>query len=613
MCGIAGIIYRDTGRDCEELLTRMRDTMVHRGPDAHGAYAERNVGIGHRRLSIIDLSGGQQPMTNEDESAWIVFNGEIYNFRELRARLEARGHVFKTSSDTEVILHLYEEEGEECVHSLNGMFAFAIWDKKERKLFLARDRVGVKPVYYAETPEGIVFASEIKALLESGLVKTGCDRDSVFEYFVFRHISGDKTMFRGIRSLMPGHRLSYKDGRASVSQYWSPFPRKMENISFSDTVEKVSALLHDSVKIRLVSEVPLGTFCSGGIDSSLITGIASKYASGTLNTFSVGFHESAYDETSYARTVAGKFKTSHHELRLNNSEFASLLPKLIWYNDEPLNFPNSVHMYAICRLAKEFVTVVLTGEGSDELFAGYPRYLIPRLMDYYRRMPMSARRVLQAGASLFRDHRIEKLRGFASVSLEDIILYNSSFLNRDFLSGVLPDYGPADFTFRRETIARGQALGLDPVSTLSLLDQQNYLISILNRQDKMSMAASIESRVPFLDYRLVELANGLPVKHKIDLFNRKKVIKSVAKGILPDEVINRKKSGFGVPLDLWLRSGEGMGQLAGALGSSQRLESYMNMERLKSILSEHASGAKDHTDFLWAAINFDLWLETFGL
>ncbi len=591
----------------------MRDTMVHRGPDESGAYVSGNAGLGHRRLSIIDLSGGQQPITNEDGSAWIVFNGEIYNFRELKRGLEARGHSFKTNSDTEVILHLYEEAGDGCVDSLNGMFAFAIWDNRRGRLFVARDRMGVKPLYYSETQDGLVFASEIKALLRSGLVKGECDRATVFEYFTFRHISGDRTMFKGVKSLPPGHAIFYENGRSRISRYWSPFPKKREDISFPEAVERVSALLHDSVRIRLVSDVPLGTFCSGGIDSSLVTGIASKYASGTLNTFSVGFHESDYDETSFARSVSDRFGTTHHELRLTNDEFAGLLPGLVWNNDEPLNFPNSVHMYAICALAREFVTVVLTGEGSDELFAGYPRYLIPRLIDYYHRTPALAKRIFEAGAGLFKDHRVEKLRRFSALHLEEAIIYNSSFLDRDFLSSVLKDYSPADLTPRRECVEQAAALGLDPVSTLSLLDQQNYLVSILNRQDKMSMAASIESRVPFLDYRLVELANSLPVSCKMTLFDRKRVVKAVSKGILPDEVINRRKSGFGVPLDKWLRSDKGMGQLASALGSSALLPGYMDMERLKKVLSEHASGAADHTDFIWSTVSFNLWLEAFGL
>jgi asparagine synthase (glutamine-hydrolysing) len=381
MCGIVGIVYKNQEKTVSETeVVGMRDLLVHRGPDDHGIFIDGNVGLGHRRLSIIDLSSGHQPMTNEDETLWIVFNGEIYNFQNLREDLLNKGHTFKTKSDTEVILHLYEEKGEDCPAALNGIFAFAIWDKKNRSLFLARDHMGIKPFYYSETRDAFLFSSEIKSIVRSGHVEARCNEKVIPEYFIFRHVSGQNTLFQGIKSLLPAHSMVFKDGEVQTKDYWSPFPREKErHISFDVAAEELSWLIQDSVKKQLISDVPLGTFCSGGVDSSLVTAMASRLVGRPINTFSVGFHENGYDETVYARMVSEQYGTSHHEVRLTNEEFTELLPRMIWHNDEPLNFANSIQIYAISKLAKKHVTVVLTGEGADELFGGYPRYLLPKM------------------------------------------------------------------------------------------------------------------------------------------------------------------------------------------------------------------------------------------
>jgi len=615
MCGIVGILYKESDRTCnEKTLVSMRDIMVHRGPDDEGLFIDGNVGLGHRRLSIIDLATGHQPMSNQAETVWIVYNGEIYNYRSLRNNLIERGYIFRTQSDTEVIIHLYEEKGEECVQHLNGMFAFAIWDTRKRSLFLARDRMGIKPLYYADTPRAFIFASEIKAFFESGQISPQCNDEAVFEYFVFRQVAGKKTLFKGVYNLLPGHTLSVRNGSIRSTEYWNPFPKSINhNISFKDAAEELSYLLYDAVKIRLISDVPLGTFCSGGVDSSLTTAIAAKLVDHPINTFSVGFHETDYDESSFAREVSQQYGTRHHSIKLNAEEFFELLPRMIWHNDEPLNFANSIHMYAISKLAKSHVTVVLTGEGSDELFGGYPRYLIPRLASMYRKLPFSAQRVLELGSRMLGDHRVEKLRFYSLYSEEETLLYNAGFLNTSFPLDMATNSKRLNLEYRESNLKKSGAMSLDPLARLSLLDQQNYLVSILNRQDKMSMAASIESRVPMLDYRIVEFANTLPGEHKIRFARGKAIMKSVASKYLPRSIVRRRKSGFGVPLGRWMRNEQLVQGRLNNLVKNELLDDVFGKDVIRKFVDEHKSGVLDHCEFLWSALNIVIWIEKFGL
>ena len=609
MCGICGIMYLDTDRVVQEsVLTGMRDIMIHRGPDDFGSFIEGNVGLGHRRLSIIDLSTGRQPMTNEDETLWIVFNGEIYNFQDIRNQLLKKGHIFRTRSDTEVILHLYEENGEECPALLNGIFAFAIWDKSKRSLFLARDHMGIKPLYYAKTRDAFLFASEIKSIVQSGHLEARCNEEVIPEYFVFRHISGENTLFQSVKSLLPGHSMVFKDGEIRIREYWSPFPQeKVRHISFDAAAEELSWLIQDSVKRQMISDVPLGTFCSGGVDSSLVTAVAAGFAEGPINTFSVGFHENRYDETWYARMASEQYGTHHHEIRVTNQEFADLLPKMIWHNDDPLNFANSIHIYAISKLAKKHVTVVLTGEGADELFGGYPRYLLPKTSGWFEKIPSWLRGLIVRGGNFLGDHRLEKVDRFSEYSQTDRYLLNSAFLGRNVLSGVLHESPFHGFPYRQECFRKGEALSLEPVNLLSLLDQRNYLVSILNRQDKMSMATSIESRVPLLDYRIVEFANRIPSSYKIQLFRTKLIMKKVAESFLPRTIINRKKSGFGVPLAQWFREPTGMGRLLSEITTETKTENPIENDQLKKLVFEHKTGRADHSEIIWTYLNFWLW------
>jgi asparagine synthase (glutamine-hydrolysing) len=586
----------------------MRDIASYRGPDDAGTHIDGHVGLGHRRLSIIDLGGGHQPMSDVSRKLWIIFNGEIYNYRPLREALLGKGYAFNTHSDTEVILNLYADMGERCVEKLNGMFAFAIWDPDRRSLFLARDRMGVKPLYYAETPAAFVFGSEIKSIFASTLVTPQCREEALTEYLFFRQVAGSDTLFRGVKSLPPGCTMTVHDGRTKIARYWSPRPpADRPDISYEDAVRTLQELLEDSVRMRLISDVPVGTFCSGGVDSSLVTALAAKSKGDAVNTFSVGFDETDYDESEYAMMVSKHYRTIHHQLRVGNVEFSELFPRMVWHNDEPLDFANSVHIFALSELAKRQVTVVLTGEGSDELFAGYPRYRIPGMAKSYRTVPAPMRRLL---GSWIQDHRLHKLNRYAAAEPEDILLYNSSYLRPDVVAGIAPDLPAFEGDYRRECLEASAALGLDPVARLSLLDQETFLVSILHRQDKMSMAASIESRVPFMDYRVVEFANRLPTEHKIRRGSGKAIVKDVARASLPAPIVDRRKSGFGVPLNRWFRADDGLGARIVALPDSPAADAF-DRTALRKVITEHRAGTCDHSEALWTILNLCTWRETF--
>jgi asparagine synthase (glutamine-hydrolysing) len=610
MCGIAGLVYKDPARPCEpEIVTAMRDIAWYRGPDDSGIYVDGNVGLGHRRLSIIDLGGGHQPMTEITRKLWIIFNGEIYNYREVRERLIALGRKFQTNSDTEVILQAYAEYGESCVNHLNGMFAFAIWDTSQKTLFIARDRMGVKPLYYAETSDAFVFGSEIKSLFASGKVTPACREEALTEYLIFRQVAGSDTLFRGVKSLPPGCTMTVRDGKVRITRYWSPRPdSELPPMSYEEAREALAGLLRDSVKLRLISDVPVGTFCSGGVDSSLVTALAAEIKGDNVNTFSVGFDESGWDESPYALMVSQKYHTTHHQLRVGNEPFSELLPKMVWHNDEPLDFANSIHIFALSELAKKYVTVVLTGEGSDELFAGYPRYRIPGLAKSFARVPAPMRRVL---AGLSGDHRVKKLERYAATSPGDVLLYNSSYIKPETVKEACPHVnGFGVFNYRLECLAGSTGLELDPVRRLSLLDQETFLVGILHRQDKMSMAASIESRVPFMDYRLVEWANRLSTSFKVRRGAGKALVKDVARSVLPAEIVDRRKSGFGVPLNRWFRADKGLGERIAALPDSAAA-SLFDRGVLRRLVAEHRAETHDHSEFLWTALNLCTWREAF--
>lgn len=614
MCGIAGLLLKATDARAEtELLVRMRDTMLHRGPDEEGIYRDGALGLCHRRLSIIGVSTGRQPLHGSDPRYWIVFNGEIYNYRDLRRDLEQRGHGFHTESDTEVIVNAYAEYGPDCVQRLNGMFAFAIWDTQTRALFLARDRMGVKPLYYHDGPGAFVFGSEIKAVLASGQIKAHLDAERVWEYFVYRGVTGENTLFAGIRSLLPGHWMRVTAAGCEVRQFWShrrtefPLPCTLEG-----STARLEELLIDAVRIRLMSEVPLGTFCSGGVDSSLVTAIAARQLGEGVNTFSVGFSDPAYDETRYARIVAQRYGTHHHELVVENADFAENLSDLVWLNDEPLHFANSVQIFAISRLAKQFVTVVLTGEGADELFLGYPRYQMPQLLHRARFLVPVLRPLLGLARGISDDHRLRKLEYVLHRDVDSAILTTSATNEREGVDALLDPRLARSDSYRRSVLESYRDMA-DIGARLSFQDQHTYLVSILNRQDKMSMGASIEARVPFLDYRIAEFANGLPSTCRTRRLKGKELVKRVARNYLPDEVVYRRKSGFGVPLGSWLRDDDGLGGLAGKVFAHGIGEGILDQQRLRELWRAHRAGAADHSELLWTALNFLIWRERFAV
>ncbi len=615
MCGIAGIINYHKDKPCvEKNVEAMCNVIKHRGPDDSGVFTDGEVGLGHRRLSIIDLSSGHQPMASNDGRYSIIFNGEIYNYKILRQSLEKDGCKFNTNSDTEVILEAYRRYGVECASKLNGIFAFAIWDKSNRSLFLARDHMGIKPLYYHIGKDALLFSSEIKSLFESGLLIPECNNDAVSEYFIFRHVSGERSLFKNVLSLLPGHFMLYCEGKIDIQQYWSPLKtQKKLEMSFSEAVENLEELLIDSITMQMMSEVPLGTFCSGGVDSGLVTAMAAKISNHKINTFSVGFNEAEYDETCYARMVSERYDTIHHELIIDNKEFATYLPEMIYLNDEPLNFANSIQIYSVSKLAKENVTVVLTGEGADELFGGYPRYKIPTMVSRLQALPFPLKWSVSQILSRMNDHRAKKLHAFLNTPMNNVVMYNTASLSQEWIQTLFPEISPDNFDYRFGVL-KNLAHDTSWLDKVSRLDQCNFLVSILNRQDKMSMGASLESRVPFLDYRIVEYANIIPDSFKQKGTKTKRILKTLAEKYLPADVIYRRKSGFGVPLADWLRQGSnGMGQVANDIFSEIELPELGENINLKNILTEHEKGINDHSEFIWTAMNFCLWKKTFNV
>ncbi len=616
MCGIVGVISkRNSTSVTPQMISSMCDIMSHRGPDDHGIFVRENIGLGHRRLSIIDLASGHQPMTSSDNRFTIIFNGEIYNYQDLKNKLQSRGAQFTTNSDTEVILELYRHYGKDCVNHLNGIFAFCIYDSQTKETFLARDHVGVKPLYYINSNNHFIFSSEIKSIFKSGLVPTECNHNKVNEYFVFRQVAGPETLFKNIHALPPGSYMSFQNGEISITQYWNPDQISIDNtITYDDAFERLSQILTDAIKMQMMSDVPLGTFCSGGVDSSLVTAIAAMNMSKKINTFSVGFDEKEYDESKYARMVSDKYHTQHHELRLNNAEFSSLFEKSIWNNDLPLNFANSVLIYALSSLAKQTVTVVLTGEGADELFGGYPRYMIPLIHSKFNHIPRPLRKITKYGLHILPDHRAKKLSSFIDMSPDEVLLYNSAIMSHNLMKKYGIYTKATDYEYRNTIVNKiAHNNKYTALSNVSRLDQQTYLISILNRQDKMSMAASIESRVPILDYRLVEFANSLPDSVKCSSLNPKRIFKKLAERYLPREVIYRQKSGFGVPLNNWFAANEGLGKIADEILTESSLAELEWMGNIKEIISEHKSNKCDHSEFLWSTLNYVLWKSTFNV
>ena len=621
MCGITGFVRADRAQfaGTADLIDRMCQAIVHRGPDDHGVMIKNGAALGMRRLSIIDLVSGHQPISGEDGSVTIVFNGEIYNFRELYSLLRSRGHTFQTHSDTEAIVHAYEEFGPTGVDHLRGMFAFAIWDDRKQTLFIARDRAGKKPLYYTVTNQGtFVFGSELKSLLVHPEVKREIDWAAVDAYLTLGYVPDPQCIFQGIYKLPPGHHLTLSEGRVAVEKYWdfnfSPDP----SMTRDDCIDGLRELLDDAVRLRLVSDVPLGAFLSGGIDSSTVVGIMARHMGQPVKTFSIGFHEDSYNELKYARLTAQKFGTDHHEFFVT-PEICDVVDELVWHFDEPFADPSAIPTYMVSKLAREHVKVVLSGDGGDELFAGYTRYVVDRKRRGFSLLPRVIREGVMQRLSAKLPHGALGRNYLHNVALDPVNRYLDSVsvftgLNKqllytdDFKKQLATDGGVlSEFRAYAAKVNTG-----DPLDQLLHIDSKTYLPGdILTKVDRMSMAVSLEARVPLLDHKLIEFVMRIPASMKMLGLETKYIFKQAVQDLVPEEILHRQKQGFGIPLEKWIND-----QLKDRIrdtlhGYRARQRDYVNPHYLNVLLEEHERGRRDHSHALWGLFMLELWHRMF--
>jgi len=621
MCGIAGMIGREGEGVSAEQVRRMTDAIVHRGPDDEGISAVRNVGLGMRRLSIIDLAGGHQPIYNEDRSVSVVFNGEIYNFPKLREELIARGHKFYTHSDTEVIVHLYEEMGAACVTKLRGMFAIALWDEKRKSLLLARDRLGKKPLYYAVRDGRLYFGSEIKAMLAAAPELSEVDPEGVLQFFYFGYVPDPFSAFKSIRKLPPGHLAEFANGEIKVREYWDvPQYGARDPGSDEACLEEMEKRLEEAVRIRLISDVPLGAMLSGGVDSSVVVALMARCSSLPVKTFSIGFGKADFNEAEYARLVARKFSTDHHELVVD-PDIVATLHTLTGLMEEPFGDSSMIPTYYVSRLARQNVTVALSGDGGDELFAGYDRYIVNWRRRRYDFIPPMV-------GALYRNHVYGRLpshvkgRKFAwniTLSSRDRYLDGISFLpalhrekslfSADFAATACTWTDP----FRQFEHYYDKAPASDQLSRLMYLDTKTYLTAdILTKVDRMSTAASLEARCPILDHEFVEWVAGLPLKYKFRDGTRKYMLKKLAEKVgVPSELLHRKKQGFSLPLAHWMRKELKDGLLGILLEPRTLQRGYFEPQAIRTVMDEHFKQVRDHAGVIWMLLVFELWHRNF--
>lgn len=622
MCGINGIAFssKSNRRIDEEILARMRDSVTHRGPDEKGLFVNANVGFGHRRLSIVDVSHGHQPMFNQDKSCVIIYNGEVYNHTDYRRELEAKGYEYRTNCDTETILYLYEKYGEKCVEYLRGMFAFAVWNEAKKELFIARDRLGIKPLYYVSDEQGnLFFASEIKSLLEAKAVKPEINYDVLPDQLANHGTSFDETLYKNIKRLLPGHTLTWLDGEIEIKKYWEvSFEPKHDEKSDAEFVEEWSELFKKSVELRLMADVPLGMFLSGGIDSSAICAVMSKMVSEPIKTFSVGFKEREANEFEYARIVSKWFQTEHFEITITPEQFFAELPNLIYHEDEPLGFIASVPLYFVSRLAQKHVKVVLTGEGSDEILGGYGRYqkaltLLNYGETYEKFTPGFLRSVVKTGVATLPNSLNRKLeRTFLSRKndIESLYFDNFAIFTKEMQNELLSDETKAKITeenpYKYLNKWFDESDAKDLLDKILYADTRTYLQELLMKQDQMSMAASIESRVPFLDHELVEYTAKLPERMKIRKGETKWILREAMKNVLPAEILTRSKMGFPVPVEAWFRN-EFKFVIEEFVTSERALNrGIFNADFVRELVRRHDAG-ENHSLRLWFLVNFEIW------
>ncbi len=628
MCGFCGyaVPSRAPRRPDRDTVTRMRDVITHRGPDGAGVYVDTHVALGHRRLSIVDVEHGAQPMASDDAQIQLVFNGEIFNHPTLSADLKAAGVCYHTRSDTETILRLYERDGKGVAEHLRGMFAFALWDARTKELLLVRDRLGVKPLYYAHLQDGtLLFGSEIKALLASELIRAQINEGAMPDYLANHAPSGDETMFAGIRRLPPGHTLCWRDGSIVIAEYWDLHYGPTDDRSDETLVTEYRERFIESVRMRLMADVPLGMFLSGGIDSAAITAAMSTLVTDPIKTFSVGFAEAEANEFRYARLVAERYATDHHEIVVTPDQFWDSVPRLVWHEDEPMAHPSSVALNFVSQLAAEHVKVVLTGEGSDETLAGYNRYRVTTYntrfaAQYERFAPSPVRSAVRSAVGLMPKRsrlRSRLSRTFLTIPNDLTQLYFDNFAvfsrtgQLELLSAAARErIGGADpYEAARRAFGRTDAATL--LDKLLYADTKTYLHELLMKQDQMSMAASIESRVPFLDHPLVEFTARLPERLKLRGVTTKWILREAMRPMLPPEILSRKKMGFPVPVGAWLRN-EWRPLLNELVLGPRALErGWFDRDTVQRLVASHTSGEQNHSERLWSLINFEIWQRIF--
>jgi len=645
MCGICGKISLNKAID-ENLIRKMCGVLAHRGPDSEGVMVldsaasrlrsnnilrasetsrEVKIGLGHRRLAIIDLTpAGHQPMSNEDGSIWIVLNGEIYNFIELKEALEKKGHKFKSRTDTEVVLHLYEEKGEECVKDLRGMFSFAIWEQKNERLFIARDRVGKKPLYYYHNNQALIFASEIKAILQDPEVLREVNRPSITDYLSYGYTPAPQTMFKNIMKLPPAHFMIYEKGNIRIQKYWELDFSKKIKLSEEDYCRRTLELLEECVKIRLISDVPLGAFLSGGVDSSAVVYMMSKLSSTPVKTFSIGFDEEKYSELKYARIIAERFRTDHHEYVVKPNAI-EILPKLVWHYNEPYADSSALPSYYVAKMTRDKVTVALNGDGGDENFAGYERYMAGKFAEFYRKIPEKVRSIFESSLvnkipeSRARNNFSSKFKRFILMAPRECSVrhYNWNSIFRDnekedlWSDEFREEIGAKkSFSYLEDIFSRSQTK--DIVDSLLYADINSYLPEdLLVKMDIATMANSLEARSPFLDHKFMEFSASIPSHIKLKGMRLKYILKKALSNALPEKILNREKMGFGIPIHQWFRN-ELKGYSYEILLSDKAIKrGYFKKEAVKKLLDEHVAAKANNGARIWSLLFLELWHREF--
>jgi asparagine synthase (glutamine-hydrolysing) len=625
MCGIVGKLYFDRGRPVSaDLIQEMMDALAHRGPDGEGKYLAGPVGLGHRRLSIIDLSTGSQPMSNEDETVWVTFNGEIYNYRDVRRDLLTRGHMFRTQSDTEVIVHLWEEYGVDCVQHLHGMFAFGIWDGNTKTLFLARDRVGIKPLYYCETTQGLIFASEMKALLRDPEVKREVSVASIDRFVTYLYLPGSETMFAHIRKLEPGHYLLARHGVVTRKQYWNlTFTPDRRWRHIDEAAEALGVLLGDRVADHMISDVPIGVLASGGVDSTALLSYVVERTDKPVQTFTVGFAGvQVVDERPYARLAAERYRTQHREITISADDFLQFLPRFVWHMEEPVCEPPAVALYYVCKLAREEVTVLLSGEGGDEAFGGYPEYRNYSALEQSKTIlgPLAgaARGVLGLARAFIGGPRIERYTVLAGRPLPEYyysrVTSPGDYFNR--CKNTLYSSAFADATAVLEPTEMTRAL-FRQVRNGHRLNQMLYVDTktwlpddLLVKADRITMAASVELRVPFLDHTVLEFAAALPPEFKVRGRATKRVLRQAVEKRVPGEILKRRKVGFPVPYGQWLAGDLGGFVRETILSSKAISRGYFRRSGVEAVLSGERKGGASSRE-VFALLVLEMWHRLF--